>query len=113
MRRALALPLTMKLVPFWSAAPSGQKLLPEGKLCLANWSVSPIPFSLPTMAAPIRTASSPARANPLLGSMSQPGLLLAAALLLMALTTPAYAQRCSTQNGQTICCDNSGNCYSK
>jgi hypothetical protein len=45
--------------------------------------------------------------------VGQPGLLLAAALLLIAATTPAYAQRCTTQNGQTICCDNSGNCYSK
>lgn len=103
----------MKLVPFWSASPSDQNLLPEGKLCFAHWSVSRIPISLLTMAPLIRTTSSPARANPLLGSMSRPGLLLAAALLLMAVTTPAYAQRCSTQNGQTICCDNSGNCYSK
>jgi len=26
---------------------------------------------------------------------------------------PAEAQRCFNQNGQTICCDNSGNCYSR
>jgi hypothetical protein len=34
-------------------------------------------------------------------------------LLVLATAGPAFAQRCTTQNGQTICCDNSGNCYSK
>jgi len=38
---------------------------------------------------------------------------LAAALLLVCTTAPAQAQRCFTQNGQTICCDNSGNCYNR
>ena len=38
---------------------------------------------------------------------------LAAALLLVCATAPAQAQRCFTQNGQTICCDNSGNCYNR
>lgn len=42
-----------------------------------------------------------------------PGLLLAGVLLVLATAGPAFAQRCTTQNGQTICCDNSGNCYSK
>lgn len=65
------------------------------------------------MTLPIRTATSSPRANSFLASVGRPGLLLAAALLLIAATTPAYAQRCTTQNGQTICCDNSGNCYSK
>ena len=41
----------------------------------------------------------------------------AAAVLLIAGITafaaPAQAQRCFNQNGQTICCDNSGNCYSR
>jgi hypothetical protein len=41
------------------------------------------------------------------------GLLLAAALLTMVVSSPAHAQRCTNQNGQTICCDNSGNCYSR
>lgn len=41
------------------------------------------------------------------------GLLLAGALLLVATAGPAFAQRCTTQNGETICCDNNGNCYSK
>lgn len=64
------------------------------------------------MNIPNRTASSPTRVNVFLASVGRPGLL-AAILLLIATSTPAYAQRCSTQNGQTICCDNSGNCYSK
>lgn len=42
-----------------------------------------------------------------------PALLLAGLLLVLATACPAFAQRCTTQNGQTICCDNSGNCYSK
>jgi predicted transporter len=42
-----------------------------------------------------------------------PAVLLASFLLVIASSTPAFAQRCSTQNGQTICCDNSGNCYSR
>lgn len=42
-----------------------------------------------------------------------PALLLAGVLLVLATAGPAFAQRCTTQNGQTICCDNSGNCYSK
>jgi hypothetical protein len=64
------------------------------------------------MNKPIRTASSSSRLNTFLASVGRPGLLVGA-LLLIAATTPAYAQRCTTQNGQTICCDNSGNCYSK
>ncbi len=40
-------------------------------------------------------------------------VLTASLLLVLASAAPALAQRCSTQNGQTICCDNSGNCYSK
>jgi hypothetical protein len=39
--------------------------------------------------------------------------LVAAALLSLAVSSPAQAQRCTNQNGQTICCDNSGNCYTK
>jgi hypothetical protein len=38
------------------------------------------------------------------------GLLIAA---LAVLAAPAQAQRCFNQNGQTICCDNSGNCYAR
>ena len=64
------------------------------------------------MTISIRTASSRTRVNSFLASGCRPGLF-AAILLLIATTTPAYAQRCTTQNGQTICCDNSGNCYSK
>lgn len=39
--------------------------------------------------------------------------LIATACALGLLGAPANAQRCFTQNGQTICCDNSGNCYSR
>lgn len=39
-----------------------------------------------------------------------PALLLAGALLVLVTAGPGFAQRCTTQNGQTICCDNSGNC---
>jgi hypothetical protein len=38
---------------------------------------------------------------------------LSAALVMMSTLAPAHAQRCFTQNGQKICCDNSGNCYSR
>ena len=38
---------------------------------------------------------------------------LSAALVMIGTLAPAHAQRCFTQNGQTICCDNSGNCYSR
>jgi hypothetical protein len=46
-------------------------------------------------------------------SLSTPAIVTATLLLVLASAAPAMAQRCSTQNGQTICCDNSGNCYSK
>lgn len=39
--------------------------------------------------------------------------VVVAALLSLAVSSPAQAQRCTNQNGQTICCDNSGNCYAK
>lgn len=38
------------------------------------------------------------------------GLLVAG---LAVFAAPAQAQRCFNQNGQTICCDNSGNCYAR
>ena len=69
-------------------------------------------MTLSAMTLPIQAFASTARANPLLASVGRLGLLTAA-LLLIAAFTPAYAQRCTTQNGQTICCDNSGNCYSR
>jgi hypothetical protein len=37
-------------------------------------------------------------------------LLLSTCAGLTLLSLPAHAQRCFTQNGQTVCCDNSGNC---
>lgn len=37
--------------------------------------------------------------------------LLACVLALQAGGSPAAAQSCYTQDGQTICCDNSGRCY--
>ncbi|MFM7464337.1 MAG: hypothetical protein ACKO28_02485 [Cyanobium sp.] len=40
-------------------------------------------------------------------------LLLAATLMVLVWAEPGFAQRCQTKDGQTICCDNSGNCYSK
>jgi len=46
-------------------------------------------------------------------ALRSPGLLVAGVLLVLTMAGPAFAQRCTTQNGQTICCDNSGNCYSK
>jgi hypothetical protein len=51
--------------------------------------------------------------NPLTQAGCRLALLFAGALLLVATSGPAFAQRCTTQNGETICCDNSGNCYSK
>lgn len=48
-----------------------------------------------------------------MGHPRLPLACLAAALLLVCTTAPAQAQRCFTQNGQTICCDNSGNCYNR
>lgn len=42
-----------------------------------------------------------------------PAVLLASFLLVIGTSATAFAQRCSTQNGQTICCENSGNCYSR
>jgi hypothetical protein len=68
--------------------------------------------TLSIMTLPLQTSASTTRANPLLASVGRLGLLTTA-LLLIAATTPAFAQRCTTQNGQTICCDNSGNCYSR
>lgn len=45
---------------------------------------------------------------------SRPGVLIAGGVLVLGLASPALAERCTTnQNGQTICCDNSGNCWSK
>jgi hypothetical protein len=37
-------------------------------------------------------------------------LVLSACVGLTLFSLPAQAQRCFTQNGQTVCCDNSGNC---
>jgi hypothetical protein len=50
-----------------------------------------------------------------LRALAKPALLVAGALLLLGgASSPAFAERCTTnQNGQTICCDNSGNCWSK
>ncbi len=42
-----------------------------------------------------------------------PAVLLASFLLVITASEPGYAQRCRSSNGQTICCDNSGNCYSR
>ncbi|MFN9870993.1 MAG: hypothetical protein ACK55E_06085 [Cyanobacteriota bacterium] len=56
----------------------------------------------------------PSRAGQTPALHVSPALLLGSLLLVLAMTGPAFAQRCSTnQNGQTICCDNNGNCYSK
>jgi hypothetical protein len=42
-----------------------------------------------------------------------PALFPAALVLLLSMAgfaSPAVAQNCFTQNGQTICCDGNGNC---
>ena len=40
-------------------------------------------------------------------------LPLAALVLLASVTPPAIAQRCTTQNGVTVCCDAGGNCQTR
>lgn len=65
------------------------------------------------MAHLMKTISFSTGGNPLIQACRQSGLLFAGALLLVAMSGPAFAQRCTTQNGETICCDNSGNCYSR
>lgn len=55
-----------------------------------------------------RTISAPHRSGKL-----PPAILAGALLLAIGAASPVLAQRCTTQNGQTICCDSSGNCYRK
>lgn len=40
-------------------------------------------------------------------------LSLTALALLASVATPAFAQRCTTQNGVTVCCDANGNCQTR
>lgn len=81
------------------------------------------PFSLPTtnfkeefMTHPIAAPVTAPVATPVVNrprwfrAAAVAGLLIAG---LAVLGAPAHAQRCFNQNGQTICCDNSGNCYAR
>jgi len=38
---------------------------------------------------------------------------MAALMLLATPAPPAFAQRCTTQNGVTVCCDANGNCQTR
>lgn len=75
--------------------------------------VATIAFSLATKRVNLLQASVWPQAMKFLSYPSAAWLSLTALVLLASVATPAFAQRCTTQNGVTVCCDANGNCQTR